>query len=105
MDSLVPVEIIEKKIFLIRGKKVMLDADLAELYGVETFNLNKAVKRNIERFPTDFMFQVTKDELESLKFQSRKSNSISENGTSGTFLTRCSIVGCVIFRHGVDLPK
>ena len=69
MDSLVPVEIIEKKIFLIRGKKVMLDADLAELYGVETFNLNKAVKRNIERFPTDFMFQVTKDELESLKFQ------------------------------------
>ncbi len=69
MDSLVPVEISEKKIFLIRGKKVMLDADLAELYGVETFNLNKAVKRNIERFPTDFMFQVTKDELESLKFQ------------------------------------
>ena len=47
MDSLVPVEIIEKKIFLIRGKKVMLDADLAELYGVETFNLNKAIKRNI----------------------------------------------------------
>ena len=69
MDSLVLGEIIEKKIFLIRGKKVMLDADLAELYGVETFNLNKAVKRNIERFPTDFMFQVTKDELESLKFQ------------------------------------
>jgi hypothetical protein len=47
----------------------MLDTDLAELYGVETFNLNKAVKRNIDRFPSDFMFQVTKDEIESLRFQ------------------------------------
>ena len=69
MASLVPVEIIEKRIFFIRGHKVMLDTDLAELYGVETFNLNKAVKRNIDRFPSDFMFQVTKDEIESLKFQ------------------------------------
>ena len=69
MESLVPLEIIEKRIFFIRGHKVMLDTDLAELYGVETFNLNKAVKRNIDRFPEDFMFQVTKDEMESLKFQ------------------------------------
>ncbi len=69
MESLVPLEIIEKRIFFIRGHKVMLDTDLAELYGVETFNLNKAVKRNIDRFPPDFMFQVTKDEMESLKFQ------------------------------------
>jgi hypothetical protein len=51
MKALIPVEIIEKKILLIRGEKVMLDADLAELYEVETFNLNKAVKRNIDRFP------------------------------------------------------
>ena len=51
MKALIPVEIIEKKILLIRGEKVMLDADLAELYEVETFNLNKAVKGNIDRFP------------------------------------------------------
>ena len=69
MEPLVPVEIIEKKILLIRGQKVMLDADLADLYGVETFNLNKAVKRNIDRFPMDFMFQITKEEMESLRFQ------------------------------------
>jgi hypothetical protein len=60
---------IENKIYLIRGRKVMLDRDLAEHYGVKTFNLNKAVKRNIERFPVDFMFQLTKAEHESLIFQ------------------------------------
>ena len=57
MKELIPAEIIEKRIFIIRGKKVMLDKDLAELYGVETRDLNKAVKRNIDRFPEDFMFQ------------------------------------------------
>jgi len=55
-------------IYEIRGQKVMLDSDLAVLYEVETFNLNKAVKRNIERFPGDFMFQLTKDEWENLIF-------------------------------------
>jgi len=60
---------IQKMIFDIRGKKVMLDSDLAVLYEVETFNLNKAVKRNIERFPSDFMFQLSKDEWENLIFQ------------------------------------
>lgn len=69
MKALIPVELIEKKILLIRGHKVMLDSDLAGLYGVETFNLNKAVKRNIERFPEDFMFQLTKEEADSLRFQ------------------------------------
>jgi phage regulator Rha-like protein len=69
MDAIVPVEVIEGKIYLIRGQKVMLDSDLAELYGVETFNLNKAVKRNIERFPQDFMFQLTREEYNSLRFQ------------------------------------
>lgn len=57
------------KILIIRGEKVMLDRDLAELYGVTTGNLNKAVKRNIERFPEDFMFQLTKKEFENLMFQ------------------------------------
>ena len=56
-------------IYVIRGQKVMLDSDLAALYEVETFNLNKAVKRNIERFPADFMFQLTKEEWENLTFQ------------------------------------
>jgi hypothetical protein len=69
MTNLIPIEIIENKIFVIRDQKVMLDSDLAELYDVETFNLNKAVKRNIERFPEDFMFQLTKEEWENLIFQ------------------------------------
>jgi hypothetical protein len=60
---------LQKLIYEIRGQKVMLDSDLAALYGVETFNLNKAVKRNIGRFPGDFMFQLTKEEWENLTFQ------------------------------------
>jgi hypothetical protein len=69
MKELIPVEIIEKKIYLIRGKKVMLDRDLADLYGVMVKVLNQAVKRNIGRFPEDFMFQLTKEEDESLRSQ------------------------------------
>ena len=60
---------IQNLIYEIRGQKVMLDSDLAKLYGVLTKNLNKAVKRNIERFPSDFMFQLTKEEYDNLKFQ------------------------------------
>lgn len=74
MDNLIPVEIIENKIYVIRGQKVILDKDLAMLYEVETKNLNKAVKRNIERFPDDFMFQLTKDEFEILRSQIVTSN-------------------------------
>ena len=66
---IVSVTDIESRIFLIRGQKVIFDADLAELYEVETFNLNKAVKRNLDRFPEDFMFQLTKEEADSLRFQ------------------------------------
>jgi hypothetical protein len=69
MNGLVPVEIIEKKILLIRGEKVMLDSDLAGLYEVSVKVLNQAVKRNIGRFPEDFMFQLTKKENESLRSQ------------------------------------
>lgn len=60
---------IEQRIFLIRGQKVMLDTHLAELYHVATKNLNKAVRRNSERFPPDFMFRLTRDEYNSLRFQ------------------------------------
>ena len=66
MKELIPVEIIEKKIYLIRGHKVMLDRDLAELYGVETRVLNQAVRRNLDRFPEDFMFALTREEIMNL---------------------------------------
>lgn len=69
ITDLIPQETIASKIFLLRGKKIMLDRNLATLYGVTTGNLNKAVKRNIERFPEDFMFQLTKDEEKTLRFQ------------------------------------
>ena len=69
MVNLVPVDVIENKIFQIRGKRVMLDRDLAVLYEVETRALNQAVKRNIERFPDDFMFKLTDEEYEILKSQ------------------------------------
>jgi len=68
MKALVPIELIEKKILVIRGEKVMLDADLAELYGVETKMLMRAIKRNIDRFPADFMIQLDKEEFENLRF-------------------------------------
>ncbi|OGI00799.1 MAG: hypothetical protein A2104_06490 [Candidatus Melainabacteria bacterium GWF2_32_7] len=66
MPNIVPIELIENKIYVIRGHKIMLDNDLANLYDVETFRLNEAVKRNIERFPEDFMFQLTDDEWKVL---------------------------------------
>lgn len=70
----VPVETITRRIYLIRGQKVMLDSDLAELYQVLTKNLNLAVRRNADRFPEDFMFQLTAEEAESLRLQIATSN-------------------------------
>ena len=72
--NLIPQESIESKIFIIRGERVMLDRDLAVLYGVETRVLNQAVKRNITCFPEDFMFQLTKEETENWKSQIVMSN-------------------------------
>ena len=68
-DSLMPIERIERAILVIRGHKVMLDADLAGLYGVEAKVLNQAVKRNVERFPADFMFRLTAEEADHLRSQ------------------------------------
>lgn len=65
----IPAERIEGLILLIRGQRVMLDSDLAKLYEVTTSNLNKAVRRNPERFPSDFMFQLNASEYRSLRFQ------------------------------------
>ncbi len=67
--AVMPVEWIEKRIYVIRGHKVMLDSDLAKLYGVSVKVLNQGVKRNINRFPEDFMFQLTKEEYDSLRSQ------------------------------------
>jgi hypothetical protein len=71
--QLVPVERVERLIHLVRGEKVLLDADLAVLYGVTTGNLNKAAKRNQQRFPPDFMFQISDEEVPNLIFQSGRS--------------------------------
>ena len=67
--TVVPHEIIEQKIFLIRGRKVMLDRDLAQLYGVETKYLTRQVRRNLDRFPPDFLFVLTAQEFRNLKCQ------------------------------------
>jgi len=75
---------IENTILVIRGEKVMLDADLAELYGVETKVLIQAVKRNIDRFPADFMFQLTKEEFGHLKGEVGSTSLRSQTVTSNT---------------------
>ncbi|RLB75397.1 MAG: ORF6N domain-containing protein [Deltaproteobacteria bacterium] len=69
MTKNVPIESIVNKIIFLRGEKVLLDRDLAGLYGVETKILNRAVRRNIKRFPADFMFELTKEEFDDLRFQ------------------------------------
>jgi hypothetical protein len=78
----VPIERITQTILLIRGQKVILDEDLAQLYEVETKALNRAVKRNLDRFPEDFMFQLTTEEFMNLRFQSGTSNLRSQTVTS-----------------------
>ena len=75
MSEIIPIENIVNKIYIFRGVKVMLDRDLAELYGVETAQLKRQVKRNISRFPEDFMFELTKEEFENWRCQFGISNS------------------------------
>lgn len=67
--ELIETEEIQNLIYTIRGKQVMLDSDVASLYNYTTKNINKAVKRNIERFPEEFCFQLTEEELKNLRFQ------------------------------------
>jgi hypothetical protein len=86
--TMIPVERIEASILLIRGHKVMLDAALAGLYGVSVGRLNEAVRRNVDRFPDDFMFQLTREEFEDLRSQTAASNlksqfAISSSGWGG----------------------
>ncbi len=92
MTEIVSVEILQERIFTIRNKRVMIDRDLAELYGVETKKLNQAVKRNIKRFPEDFMFQLTDEEqselvtncdhLKILKFSYQNAYAFTEHGVT-----------------------
>jgi hypothetical protein len=77
---LIPVDAIAKRIQFIRGQRVILDADLAHLYGVETRALNQATKRNEERFPEDFMFQLSKEEFEEWRSQIVMSNPGAKKG-------------------------
>lgn len=74
MENIIPVEVIASKIYHVRDEKVMLDRDLAVLYQVETSQLKRAVRRNIERFPADFMFELSKEELENWRRQFGTSN-------------------------------
>ena len=67
--GLVPIELIQSKIIVLRDEKVMIDRDLAELYSVETKQLKRAVRRNLDRFPADFMFELTREEYNSLRSQ------------------------------------
>lgn len=80
LELALPDEVVMNKIYLIRGQKVMLDSDLAEMYGVQTKMLKQAVKRNIDRFPEDFMFEMTKNELENWRSQIVTSNSSNKMG-------------------------
>lgn len=77
-------ESVISKIYFVRGHKVMLDEDLAELYGVETKNLKKAVRRNLQRFPNDFMFELSVKELQRLRFQFGTSKTDGRGGTRYT---------------------
>lgn len=89
-NAIIPIEKIDQAIIMIRGQKVMIDSDLAEIYGVKTKALNQQVKRNIERFPSDFMFQLTTkekvevvancDHLNNLKFSTTNPYAFTEHG-------------------------
>ena len=103
MDEL---ENIQSKIYVIRGQRVMLDRDLASMYGVETKVLNQAVKRNIERFPEDFMFQLTKGEYEILTNDILRSQIVTANieDDKGDYNLRSQIVTAKEFTMSRTLP-
>ena len=96
--SLIPVERIERSILLIRGQKVMLDRDLAQLYRVETRALNQAVRRNIGRFPEDFMFRLTREEI------MRISQFVISSGHPGVETLKFSKNVMAFTEHGVVMP-
>src|SRR4029453_13504413 len=94
-ESPVSVEQIDGMIHTIRGMRVMLDGDLAEIYGVPTFRFNEAIKRNRHRFPADFMFQLTREEFDSLRSQIAMSK--TENSSQILRCQKPGAVGGVLF--------
>ncbi len=80
VKELIPQEVVEQRIFLIRSQKVIIDKDIAELYGVETKYLNRQVKRNIQRFPKEFMFRLNKKERDELVTICHRLNSLKHSG-------------------------
>ncbi len=119
MSEIIPAEVIESRILIIRGKKVMIDRDLAMLYGVETKALNQAVKRNLARFPQDFMFQLSEsernelvtncDRFRTLKHSSANPYAFTEQGvamlSSVLKSERAVLVNIVIMRTFVKLRE
>ena len=106
--ELVPLDRVESALLVVRGHKVMLDADLAALYGVETKILNRAVKRNIERFPEDFMFQLTAEEARALRYHSGTSTAAEDEASGSQFGTSIGRGGrrylpYVFTEHGVAM--
>lgn len=95
-EIMLPDEIIINKIYVIRGKKVMIDRDLAELYGVETKQLKRAVRRNIKRFPEDFMFELIQSEFDNLRSQIGTSSWGGIRYAYGIHRTGCcNVIECV----------
>jgi hypothetical protein len=90
----VPADIIERRIYLIRRQRVMLDSDLAEIYQVTTGNLNVAVRRNVSRFPKDFMFQLTRAEADSLLLQFARARRDEAAGRICHMASRSSVWPC-----------
>ncbi len=102
-DPLMPVEQITQSIIFIRGQKVMLDADLATLYNVETKVLVQAVKRNIDRFPEDFMFQLTQQEFDDLRSQIVTSSWGSRRYSPYAFTEQgIAMLSSVAFKNYID---
>jgi hypothetical protein len=83
-EFMIPDELVINRIYLIRGQKVMLDRDLSELYGVSTKVFKQAARRNIDRFPDDFMFEMTREELENWRSQFEKSLALSSSPMAAT---------------------
>ena len=101
--EIISIEVIERRIYLICGQKVMLDCDLAELYQVSTKNLNKAVRRNTSRFPEDFMFRLTKEEFTSLRAQFATLNLRFRCGTSSLNYGGRRYLPYAFTEHGVAM--
>ena len=108
MKELIPQERIERRIFLIRGHRVMMDRDLAELYGVKTKYLNQQVRRNIKRFPQEFMFPLTEEERDELvaicnRFKTLKHSSFLPNAFTEHGVAMLAILQAI--KHLLEPPK